>query len=72
MPVIITFFLTVIEYLALSSRAAQPMLLPFPAASPGMSEGWRVQSMDLNFLANSWINSKALVSASASLCSIPR
>lgn len=38
-PVTITSFLTPLEYLSLSLRAAQAALLPFPGDSPGMSDG---------------------------------
>lgn len=38
-PVTITSFLTPLEYLSLSLRAAQAELLPFPGDSPGISDG---------------------------------
>lgn len=60
------------EYFSLSFRAAQATLLPLPADSPGISQGWMVKSIDRNFLTNSEMSDRALNSALLSRCSIAR
>lgn len=72
MPVTTTSLRASIEYFSLSLRTAQAMLLPLPALSPGMSDGWIVKSMERNFLMNSCTSPIALSSTLFSRDSMAR